>query len=66
MAKSQIPGFKTGGGALRKVLGACVALALLALIVHYPADAASWAKGAAGTAGGAIDGLVTFFRNLGN
>ncbi|MFF4592453.1 hypothetical protein [Amycolatopsis sp. NPDC001319] len=66
MAKNIIPGMKTGGGALRKVIGAAVAIALVVLVVRYPADTATWAKNAAAVAGDAIDGLVTFLRNLGN
>ncbi|MEV0073557.1 hypothetical protein [Amycolatopsis sp. NPDC050768] len=66
MAKTQIPGFKTGGGLLRKVIGCGVAIALLILIIRYPADAANWAHGAAATVGDAIDGLVAFFRGLAN
>lgn len=65
MAKNAIPGLKTGGGMLTKVVGAAVLIALLVLIVKYPGDAATWLKAGFGFASNAIDGLVTFFRSLG-
>ncbi|MFB9690073.1 hypothetical protein [Amycolatopsis plumensis] len=67
MAKNHgIPGLKTSSGVLPKLIGTAIAIALLALVVKYPADAATWAKNLAGMAGDVIDGLVSFFRQIGN
>ncbi|MFE0022364.1 hypothetical protein [Amycolatopsis sp. NPDC059021] len=67
MAKQNpFPGMKTGGGILSKLIGAAVVLALLVLVVKYPGDAASWAKGIGSTVADGIDGIVTFFRKVGN
>lgn len=62
MAKQTIPGFQTSGGVLRKVIGTAVVLALLVIVVKHPADAANWVK----TAVGWLDGLVTFFQQVGS
>lgn len=62
MAKQTFPGFKTGGGVLRKVIGTAVVLAVLVIVVKHPADAANWVK----TAVGWLDGLVSFIRQVGN
>ena len=64
MAKQAFPGVASGG-VLRKVVGLAVAVALLVLVVKYPADAASWAKAGIGGVGDVIDGLVSFFRSIG-
>ncbi|WP_344861975.1 hypothetical protein [Amycolatopsis ultiminotia] len=66
MAKQQFPGLKSGSGLLSKVIVGALALAVLVLVVKYPSDAASWAQGVGSVAADTIDGLVTFFRGLGN
>jgi hypothetical protein len=64
MAKSNFPVMKSGGGMLGKAIGLVVGLAIIVLIVKYPADSASWASGAAHGVGAVIDGVVTFLRAL--
>ena len=66
MAKNTIPGFKTGGGVLSKLIGTAIVIALVVLVVKYPGDAAIWAKTLVGVISDSIDGLVTFFRSLGH
>lgn len=65
MAKQTFPGIKTGGGVLPKLIGFGVLLALLVIVVQYPAEAASWVKSAFSLAGDGIDGLVAFIRSIG-
>lgn len=66
MAKQTFPGLKTGSKVLPKLIGTLMALALLAVIVRHPAEAATWAKSVVSLCGQAIDGLVTFFRSMGS
>jgi hypothetical protein len=60
MAKNAIPGFKTGGGALSKVVGTAIVLAVLVIVVKHPSDAADFVK----TVFGWIDQIATFLREL--
>ncbi|WP_431901284.1 hypothetical protein [Amycolatopsis thermoflava] len=64
MAKQTFPGLKTGSGLLPKVATALVVLALLAIVVKHPADAATWAKSLGSGIGAIIDGIATFVRQL--
>ena len=64
MAKNNFPVMKGGSGLLGKAIGLIVGLAIVVLIVKYPADSASWASGAAHGVGAVIDGVVTFLRAL--
>lgn len=64
MARNVIPGLKTGGGMLSKVIGTAVVLAILVMVVKHPTDAASFAKTIFSGLGAVIDGLVSFFRSL--
>lgn len=66
MAKSPFPTFKTGGGVLRKAVGAVIVLAVLALVIKHPHDAAGMVNTAKDQGGGVIDSFVEFFRNLGH
>ncbi|MGW4831339.1 hypothetical protein ACWEOG_27410 [Amycolatopsis japonica] len=43
-----------------------IVLAVVVLIVRYPSDSGSWAKNLIGMGADAIDGLVAFFRTVGN
>lgn len=61
---TQIP-MPTGGGPLRKIVGVAVVIALLVIVVKYPADAADAATSVGRFAGELIDGLWNFFRQLG-
>lgn len=64
MAKNGIP-LKTGGsGLLSKVIGWLVVIAVLTLVVKYPADTAGWVRELAGLASDAVDGISTFLRTL--
>jgi hypothetical protein len=64
MARNVIPGVKTGGGVLSKVIGTAVVLAILVMVVKHPADSAAFARTLFSGAGAVIDGLVSFFRSL--
>lgn len=63
MAKNMVP-MPTTKGAGSKILGALVFIALVVIIVEYPGEAARWAKDLVGLAGDAVDGLVSFIRDL--
>lgn len=67
MAKQQqpLPMMPTGGGVLPKVLRWLVAIALVVLVVKYPADAATWVRNVFTWGEEAVEGLVTFFRQVG-
>jgi hypothetical protein len=62
MAKNMLP-MKAGGG-LSKVVTALVALAVLALVVGHPADAATWTIGVVHLIGRVIGGISTFLRDV--
>jgi hypothetical protein len=64
MARNVIPGMKTGGGVMSKVIGTAAVLAILVMVVKHPTDAASFAKTLFSALGAVIDGLVSFFRTL--
>jgi hypothetical protein len=64
MAKNTIPGLKTGGGLLSKLILTAVALAVLVLVVKHPAEAASIVKAVAGAVGAIIDGISSFVQHL--
>lgn len=56
---------ETGGsGILSKVVRALVAIAVVVMVVKFPADAAAFAHAVLTWAGTAVGGLVTFFREL--
>lgn len=59
-------GLKTGGGWMKKLIVTAIVIAVLVLVVKYPSDSGAWAKDLFGMAGDAIDGLVAFFRAVGN
>ena len=66
MAKNSFPMMQPGGsGALGKAVRVAVLIALIVLVIKFPADAAAFVQSAAATAGDVIGGLVTFFRALG-
>jgi hypothetical protein len=62
MAKNMLP-MKAGGG-LGKVVAALITLAVLALVVGHPADAATWTIGAVHLIGRVIGGISTFLRDV--
>jgi hypothetical protein len=62
MAKNTIPGLKTGGGAMSKVVTTVVVLAILMIVVKHPSDAADFVK----TVFGWIDQIATFLKELGD
>jgi hypothetical protein len=63
MAKTHMP-LPTGGKILPKLISACVAVALLVIVVKHPSEAASMLKAIGGTLGSAIEGLWTFAQQL--
>lgn len=64
MPKQTLPMPTAGGGVLKKLLGAAVAIALLVILMQYPTDAASWAKSAIEMAEDLVHGIVTFIRQV--
>ena len=60
MAKNTIPGMKTGGGVMSKLVGTAMVLAILVIVVKHPSDAADFVK----TVFGWIDQIATFLREL--
>ena len=65
VAKSSALPLPTGSGK-RRFLNALVLLVLMVLVVRYPADSAAAVKSAAGLAGAAVEGVVTFVRAVSN
>jgi hypothetical protein len=63
MPKNVFP-METGGGVLRKVAGVLVALAVLALVVKHPNDAATWVSSVFRMLGGMVDGISEFLREV--
>jgi hypothetical protein len=66
MAKTTIPGMKTGSGPLSKLIVTAVVIAMLVLVIKYPSDAASFTKSLFSGIGYVIDGIVSFLRAVGN
>lgn len=65
MAKNSLPIMpKAGGGTLSKALWTLVVVALVVLVVKYPSDAATFVQNVADLIGGAVEGLVAFFRGV--
>lgn len=62
MAKQTFPGIKAGSGLVPKLVGTLVVVAILAVVVKHPGDAATWVKQVGSWAGEAIDGIAAFFR----
>jgi hypothetical protein len=60
--KSVIPA--AGGSVLPKVIGTLVIIALLVVVVKYPADSAEWVKGIGGIVATVVDGIASFFRAI--
>lgn len=63
MAKQSMVQMPTKGAGT-KILGVLVFIALVVIIVKYPGEAAGWGKDLIGLAGDAVDGLVSFIRDL--
>ncbi|WP_103347968.1 hypothetical protein [Amycolatopsis sp. CA-128772] len=58
-------GIKTGGGIVKKIVGVVIVLAVLALVIKHPHDAAGMVNTAKDNGGGIIDSVAQFFRDLG-
>ena len=56
MARNAIPGMKTGGGVMSKLVGTAMVLAILVIVVKHPSDAADFVK----TVFGWIDQIAPF------
>lgn len=63
MAKSAFP-MKTGSGLLAKVVGALVAVTVVALVVKHPADAASAVTGLFHLVSHVVDGVSSFLGQI--
>lgn len=65
MAKTQAPfAVASGGGLFRKLVTAVFGLAVLWLVVKFPADAASWVTHVGHVAVMVIDSVGTFLRHV--
>ncbi len=64
MAKQTLPGIKTGGGALPKLITGLVALAVLTLVVKHPVESAHWFSGAATSLKDVVEALATFLQTV--
>lgn len=62
MAKNTFPFPVKSSGILSKVVGLLFALAILALVINSPRDAADWVRGLFQIFGDAIDGIGTFLK----
>lgn len=62
--KNAIPMPTSSGSVLPKLVGALVVAALLVIVVKHPSDAADWTKQLFGLAGDAVDGIVSFIRQI--
>ncbi|WP_435582092.1 hypothetical protein [Amycolatopsis thermoflava] len=62
--KDGFPIIASSGGGLKRVVSALVVVAVLAVVIRNPDEAASWAKSLFGIATGAVDGLASFIRGL--
>jgi len=62
--KDGFPMVASSGGGLKRVVGALVVVALLAVVIRNPGEAASWAKALFGVVTGAVDGIANFIREL--
>ncbi|MEC3974586.1 hypothetical protein [Amycolatopsis sp. H20-H5] len=59
MAKTQIPGLKTGSGLLPKLIFTLVVAVVLVIVVKHPVDSANFLVSA-------VSGFVTFVDGLSN
>lgn len=62
MARNNMMPMKTGGGVLGKLVTVVVLLAVLALVVGHPADAARWTVEVFHLVGRVIGGVSSFLR----
>ncbi|HEX5403977.1 MAG TPA: hypothetical protein VFX16_16955 [Pseudonocardiaceae bacterium] len=63
MSKNMLP-MKSGGGLLSKMVTILIALAVLALVVQHPSDAATWVVSVVRLLGRVIAGISTFLRSM--
>lgn len=64
MAKQTLPGMKTGGGALPKMLTGLAFVAFVAFALKQPVEAAALVQNVATGFGHATDALMTFCQAL--
>lgn len=53
-----------GSGTLRKVVGFAIGIALFVIVVKFPGEAATWFGNLWDLGEGAIDGIVSFIRQV--
>ena len=63
MAKNAFP-MQTGSGVLSKVIKTLLVVALVVLVVKYPSDAAHWVTAALKLLWSAVEGIVSFLRQV--
>jgi uncharacterized membrane protein YdcZ (DUF606 family) len=63
---NMIPMSTRSSGILPKLVGGLVIVALLVIVVKHPGEAAEWAKQILNWLGGVLDGLVSFFQQVGS
>ncbi|MEU9686167.1 hypothetical protein [Amycolatopsis japonica] len=66
MAKNSFPGFKAGGGILKKLAIAVVVVAIIVMVIKSPGESAGVVNDARDSGEGVVDSLITFFRSLRN
>lgn len=62
--KNAIPMPTSSGSVLPKLVGGLVVVALLVIVVKHPSDAADWTRQLFAVAGDAVDGIVSFIRQV--
>lgn len=64
MAKTGVPMTKSGSGPFSKVVSAFLFVALVALVVKHPVDAAHWTTGGFNVLGELMYGFMTFLQQV--
>lgn len=54
----------SGGKLLPKLIGGLVTVALLAVVIKHPSDAATWAKEFGNWLEAAVDGIASFLQQV--
>lgn len=62
--KSSMIPMPAGSSIVPKVIAGLVGLALFAIVVRHPSEAAGWLTNIFGWLGGIVDGLVSFIRQV--
>ena len=66
MAKNTIPGLKSGGGLVPKLVGLALLATVVVLLIKHPAEMAGWVSALVKGIGDLIEGLATVFTKVGS